>query len=306
VAAVQHQHPYTQGYVRGKLRKLGVTAEPSLITDRGEMIHTDRKHSSITYPDRGPKGAALNAHLVGPSGADARAQMGRVNSPGWRANVESYNRIENQAGHYYWHTDGGFNYCHYLDASGYQWYGWYLGDSFFWTRDFGDRWWWYDAANNRWNFYNDNFWWWQDPNHVGDLYCYDGGAYIPANSAEDQIVVSQPDTGDMQSFLSPDGTRVVKLVAGGEDAFLYDTATPPAFDPIYLASGVQSVEFSDTSTGRPLEIVLKLDDGSFDLFDAEGRVYGPGEYDGDAAASQEAPQAVGQDGGAQGDPNMGD
>ncbi len=62
-----------------------------------------------------------------------------------------------------------------------------------------------------------------------------------------------------------------------------DTGNPPAFDPIYLASGVESVEFSDTSNGRPLEIVLKLDDGSFDVFDDQGQAYGPGQYDSEAA-----------------------
>ncbi|HTA17318.1 MAG TPA: hypothetical protein VK786_06205, partial [bacterium] len=266
MASVQHHHPYALGYVRHKLRKLGVSSEPSLITDRSEIIHTDGAHSRITYPTQGPQGAALSGHEFDPRGAAdegrMRTQMALVEDPGWRANVESYNGFENRAGQYYWHRDHGFNYCHYLDASGYHWYGWYMDDGFFWTRDFDGRWWWYDQAESRWDFYNDNYWWWQDPNHVGDLYCYNDGDYIPVNSAEDQIVVSQPDTSDYQVFTSPDGSRTVKLVAGGADAFLYDNSSQPAFDPVYLASGVQSVEFSDTSNGRPLEIVLKLDDGS--------------------------------------------
>ena len=52
-AVAVHHHPYTQGYVRKKLQKLGVTAEPNLITDRAEIIHTDRAHSIIRYPQRG-------------------------------------------------------------------------------------------------------------------------------------------------------------------------------------------------------------------------------------------------------------
>jgi hypothetical protein len=287
MAVARHHHPYTQGYVRHELSVLGVTAEPNLITDRSEMLHTDAAHSTIRYPTKGPKGAALSTRRLNPAQASdaalVRTHMAVVDDPGWRANAESYNNIENRSGHYYWHQDNGFNYCHYLDASGYQWYGWYLGDGFFWTRDFNGRWWWYDQADARWDFYNNNFWWWQDPDHVGDLYCYNQGDYIPVNSAEDQIVVSQPDTTDYQVFTSPDGTREVKLVAGGADAFLYDTAVPPSFDPVYLASGVQSVQFSDTSNGRPLEIVLRLDDGSFDLFDAQGQAYGPGNNDSDAA-----------------------
>ena len=293
MASVQHHHPYTLGYVRHKLRKLGVTSEPSLITDRSEIIHTDSAHSTITYPTQGPRGAVLSSHQFDPRGAaDAarvRTQMALVNDPGWRANVESYNGIENRAGHYYWHQDHGFNYCHYLDDSGYHWYGWYMDDGFFWTRDFDGRWWWYDQADMRWDFYNADYWWWQDPDHVGDLYCYNDGDYIPVNSAQDQIVVSQPDSSDYQVFTSPDGSRTVKLVAGGADAFLYDNSNPPAFDPVYMASGVQSVEFSDTSDGRPLEIVLKLDDGSFDLFDAQGQAYGPGNNDSDAASYNQNP-----------------
>ncbi|MGH7442189.1 MAG: hypothetical protein ACREKE_05880, partial [bacterium] len=167
----------------------------------------------------------------------------------------------------------------------YQWYGFYLGSGFFWTRNYAGRWWWYDSGESRWCYYNAGFWWWQDPYHVGDLYCYNGGAYIPANSANDQIMVSLPETEDMTSYQSPDGSRAVKLVAGGSDAFLYDLDSPPAFNPIYLASGVTSVQFSDASDGRPLEIMLKLGDGSFDLFDADGNPYNPGAYDTDETAN---------------------
>jgi hypothetical protein len=63
------------------------------------------------------------------------------------------------------------------------------------------------------------------------------------------------------------------VVQSDGDAFLYDAAAVPTFDPIYLASGVQSVQYSDVNNGRPLEIVLKLNDGSFDLFDAQGNSY---------------------------------
>ena len=84
-------------------------------------------------------------------------------------------------------------------------------------------------------------------------------------------------TGDQgvneSDFKSPDGSRLVKLVQSDGDAFLYDTAAIPSFDPIYLASGVQSVQFSDTSNGRPLEIILKLNDGSFDMFGTDGHPY---------------------------------
>jgi hypothetical protein len=285
-AAVAHHHPYTPGYIRHKLQKLGVSSEPAFITDRSEIIHTDRQHSTIELPARGPDGSAIRTSLITPRGAGfagVREQMKLVSGDEWRGRLAGFSRDETKPGQYYWHRGDGFDYCHYRDDWGYDWFGWYLDSGYFWTRNFNGRWWWYDADNARWDFYNDGFFWWQDPYHVGDLYCYSEGAYVPVNSQEDQIVVTQPVDTDMQSFTSPDGARVVKLVQGSGDAFLYDTAVPPSFDPVYLASGVSSVEFSDTSNGRPLEILVKVKDGSIDLFDGMGQAYGPGNYDQDQA-----------------------
>ncbi|HXL73185.1 MAG TPA: hypothetical protein VN963_06120 [bacterium] len=287
-----HHHPYTQGYVRKKLQKMGVSAEPNLITDRAEMVNTDRTHSVIRFPQHGPDHQAITAAVVSVrdyNNSVVRNQMMIADSPEWQARADQYNAAENQAGHYYWHNDEGVNYCHYLDGSGYNWYGWYTGDQYFWTRNFNGRWWWYDSDYDRWCFWNNGFWWWQDPYHVGDLYCYNDDNYIPCNSAEDQVVVTASNNANLQSNVSPDGTRIVKVDADTQDAFLYDTANPPTFDPVYLASGVQSVQFSDTSNGRPLEIILRLNDGSFDLFDGQGNAYGPGTFDADQAA-----QAAGQ------------
>ncbi|HTB34265.1 MAG TPA: hypothetical protein VK842_05345, partial [bacterium] len=213
-SSVVHHHPYTQGYVRQRLQKLGVKAEPSYITDRSEIIHTDRAHSSIPLPSEGPGHVALKASVMAPRGADGprlRLQMDLVSRGDWTARLGGFEREEGRPGRYYWHHDNGFDYCHYLDHDGYHWYGWYLGDRCFWTRYYGSRWWWYDADFDRWSFYNDGFWWWQDPYHVGDLYCYSDGGYIPCNSAEDQIVVTQPSAVAVKSFASPDGSRAVKL-----------------------------------------------------------------------------------------------
>ena len=65
-ASVTHHHAYSVGYVRKRLQKLGVTQEPSFITERSEFVHTDRPHSSITYPDTGPDGAAVSAAVMAP------------------------------------------------------------------------------------------------------------------------------------------------------------------------------------------------------------------------------------------------
>ncbi len=273
--AVRH-HAYSPGYVRQKLTKIGVKTEPKYISDRSEMVSTDRAHSMIGMPSTGPKGGAFKANLVSPrqfNGSVVRTQMSAVNRPEYMQKIDRENQTETQRGRYYWHTDGGFSYSHYIDNSGYHWYGWYAGDQFFWTRNYDGRWWWYDNGFNRWCFYNDDYWWWQDPYHVGELYVYDDDSYIPANSADDPVVVTGQEQANDQSYTSPDGKRVVKIVPGDGDAFLYDGATPQNFAPIYLASGVQSIDYSDVNNGRPLEIMLKLNNGSWDLFDAEGQPY---------------------------------
>jgi hypothetical protein len=279
-ANVIHHHPYTPGYVRQKLAVLGVKTEPQFITERSEMIHTDRAHSTVPSPGTGPDGRALTAAPFSGRHFNDKAvrdQMNLLEGNEWRGTIRDLSRTETRAGHYYWHRGEGFDYCHYVDRYGYHWWGWYLGNRYFWLRYFAYRWWWYDEGFGRWAFWNDGFWWWQDPFHVGDLYCYDDMDYIPCNSAEDQIVVTSAENPSLQEFLSPDGTRMVQLDRTTHDAFLYDTAKPPAFDPVYLASGVADVQFSDTANGRPLQIILKLEDGSFDMFDGDGNSYNPGE-----------------------------
>jgi hypothetical protein len=201
--------------------------------------------------------------------------MGLVNSASWRGRVEGFGRNERDPRRYYWHHEHDFDFCHYLDDSGYNWYGWYLGSHFFWTRYFNSRWWWYDTDFDRWCFWNDGFWWWQDPYHMGDIYMYNNNSYVPGNSQDDQVAVAAPEKAGQSTFASPDGTRTVKVVTDTQDAYLYDTSKEPSFNPVYLASGVKDVQFSDTSNGRPLQIVLKLNDNSFDIFDGQGLPYSP-------------------------------
>ncbi len=275
-ANVVHHQAYAQGVVRQRLAKIGVKSEPSHITDRSEIVSTDRAHSIIGYPRTGPKGEAIKGSLVSArafNNSGVRAQMTLVNRPEFSQQLERERAGENERGRTYWHTGAGFNYAHYVDNSGYHWYGWYNNNQYFWTRNYEGRWWWYDTGFNRWCFYNNNYWWWQDPYHVGDLYVYDNSGYVPANSADDQIVVTGSEQANDIAYNSPDGTRTVKIAKDDGDAFLYDTANPPSFDPIYLASGVESVQYSGENNGRPTEIVLRLNDGSYDMFDAQGNPY---------------------------------
>jgi hypothetical protein len=277
-AVAVHHHAYTQGYVRKKLQKMGVSAEPNVITDRAEMIHTDRAHSIIAMPRDGFDHQPIGAMIVSPRHFNdpvVRDQMHRLEGADWGDRINGLCVTENMPGRYYWHQDNGFNFCHYLDGQGYHWWGWYAGNQYFWTRYYGSRWWWYDSDNDRWCF------------------CYNNDTYIPCNSAEDQVVVTAPVVSNEHDINSPDGTRVVKLFSDSQDAFLYDTADPPTFDPVYLASGVKSVSYSDVSNGRPLQIILTLNDGSYDMFDNYGNPYNPGANDAD--------QATQDDGQGQGD-----
>lgn len=273
-ARVIRHHPYAPGYVRKRLQSLGVTHEPAYLAERSQIVHSDRRHSATPQPALGPDGAPMALPPVLPRGAGVQAvreQLAAVSGEGWRAHIQELNRTEARPGRAHWHADGGAEFCHSVDAAGSQWYGWRVGGGIFWTRSFKGRWWWYDRDAGRWDFYDQGFWWWQDPHHVADLYCYDEGGYIPADPGEDAVAVTQPSTGGARSVRSPDGRRVVKLLSGDDDAYLYDTSKPPAFKPVYLASGVKKAQFSDPANGRPLEVILRLDDGSSERFDATGR-----------------------------------
>ncbi len=285
-AVAVHHHPYTTGYVRKKLQKVGVNSEPALITNRAEIIHTSRQYSTIRFPQHGPDKGALAATAISPRHFNdpiVRDHMTLVDTADWHDRVQGFNAAETEHNHYYWHTDNSFNYCHYIDNQGYHWWGWYVGDNFFWNRYYSGRWWWYDSDYDRWCFWNEGYWWWQDPYHVDDLYCYNDNNYIPCNSANDQVVVTSPADQTYQVYNAPDNSCQIKVMSGTQDAFLYDTDDPNGQQPVYLASGVEQVLFSDSSNGRPLEIVLKLNDGTFDMFDDDGNSYGPGNFDADQA-----------------------
>jgi len=89
-ANVVHHHAYEQGVVRQRLAKIGVKTEPSHISDRSEMVSTDRAHSTITYPRTGPGGTAIHGSPVSPrqfNNPAVRAQMGQVNRADFMAQV---------------------------------------------------------------------------------------------------------------------------------------------------------------------------------------------------------------------------
>jgi hypothetical protein len=252
---------FTTTHSSNRWLQLGIHNVPRGIPNRSQILSMGREHSSLSLPNRGPDGNPLKASLVSPhamNSALVRGHMGAiVRDKAFTGQVLRFNTTERNAGQYYWHNYNGLNFCHYYDRWGHHWYGWWLGGSFFWTQFYWGYWWWYDPLYYRWCYWYDGWWWWQDPYNV--VYAYNDGQYVSGASPAPQGPVE---------YRSEDGTRMVKLAGG--DAFLFDTSGSAAFKPVYLASGVKEVEFSKTQEGKPLQILVVLDDNSFELFDDVG------------------------------------
>jgi hypothetical protein len=264
------------GPVHERLTKLGIREIPRAAADRAHILDTDRKHSSITFPKRGADGKRLTQQEVsGKSWNDSvvRTHMSALSGNSVRMSaLIQLNTSETLVSHYYWHHDAGYDYCHYYDRWGYHWYGWYVGSSYFWTRYYNNSWWFFDSAFNRWCFWSGGWWWWQDPFHVGFLYLYDNGNYVPSQQdTAEADTVQTVDAGSPDIVYSNDNTRIVKIMGEDRDAFLYDATPHPKFTPAYLASHVDSAKFSDTSGGRPLQILVNLSNGNFEIFDHRGQ-----------------------------------
>src|SRR6185295_3784684 len=113
-------------------------------------------------------------------------------------------------------------------------------------------------------------WWWQDPVRVNVVYVYHNNNYTQVDNVDSS---ASNDSLVQMVFQSNDGTRKVKVLGDGRDGFLFDTSGSYSFEPVFLASGVKDVKFSDTSKGQPLQIILTLNDGTFRMFDDYGTAY---------------------------------
>jgi len=197
---------------------------------------------------------------------------------GWDSRNHDY-------GWYYWN---GYRLSHRYDTYGYHWWGFYIGDSYFWTRYSNGRHWWYDPYWHRWVYLHDGRWWWQDPVYPTVVYVIIDNNYyryqdnagtivvrpdptqpVEAPPAEPSAPAPAPDEDTMYSL---DGTRSVKIMGEAHDAYLYDlTATDPngaAAGGQWLASGVKSAKFvyddkheaDGTTTQVIRQIELDFDD----------------------------------------------
>ena len=236
-----------------------------------EKGHTVSDQGRAVYPQRNESGGAITqrASVVPPA---HHAAVDR--SPGLVRNIQTQQRGEVVPNHYYWHNDNGMRYSHYYDGHNH-WYGFYHGPTFYWTRYYGNRWWWFDGPHSRWVFWWDGFWWW--PGVGGVPYVYVDNNYYPyedsgvtVERAEEQPApasVPAPSSGGTKA--SPDGRRMVQMGADGQ-AFLYDkTKTPPTFMK-YLGQGVSQVRFSGGTGGAPLQVLVEYKDNTFALFDGDG------------------------------------
>lgn len=196
--------------------------------------------------------------------------------------IQVRERDEQERNRYYWHHEGGVRYCHYYDAWGAHWYGFYLGPRFYWTRRWVDRWWWYDPVGVRWVYWHDGYWWWQDPLAPGSLYVYMNGNYVPYGPLQSYAggpavtvpltpapPAQAPAPAQAQVYYSPDGTRVAQIVGDDHGAWLYDSSVSgtPAF-LAELSTGAANIRFSSAPASQ---ILVERLDGSFGLFDADGR-----------------------------------
>ncbi len=276
--------PRAEGYrsarsVSPRYRSMGVRSYPKTVV-RSKLLVAGRERSSIAFPASGPHGAALNARVVARTSISGnpliRSHMSIIAGPSFRAQINVFNRNERVVGQYYWHTGNGFNYCHYYDRWGYHWYGWYLGNNYFWTRWYANNYWWYDPAYYRWCYWHDGGWWWQDPDTT-TVYIYNNGSYVSPDGQVDVNVNSDSQAAlpsesapptSKNVYNSKDGTRQVKVV--GNDAFLYDISGDNAFKPIFMGSNVTGAKFSNSQNGGALQIMLLYADGSFGLFDDMG------------------------------------
>jgi hypothetical protein len=198
---------------------------------------------------------------------------------GWNSNDHGYG----------WYEWNGYRTCHHYDSFGYHWWGFYIGDAYFWTRYANDRYWWYDPYYNRWVYLHDGRWWWQDPVTPTVVYVIidnnyyryqDNGGTIITRPDQTQPVVTPPaepnvpstPAPDQDTMYSLDGTRSVQILGAAKEAYLYDlTATDSngaAAGGRWLASGVKSAKFvyddkheSDGSTTQVIrQIELDYDD----------------------------------------------
>lgn len=254
--------------------------------DRGLDWRRDGDDSGLNFPR--PSGERPHADRWGRRIAPGRSHVGAITDPVIVGRIRHHERDWRRGRYdYEWHDWNGRRLCHYRDRVGRHWWGFYFGSTYFWARYHNDYFWWYDPYFRRWIYLHEGRWWYRDPINVTVYYIYDEGRYYRYRDARGGIALiadhsapyvappAAPAPEPEETYVSEDGSRQVLIAGANRDAFLYDTAEPPAFEPQYLASNVKEVQFS-TGAGT-LQIMLVTETQAaggvqrgFQLFDADG------------------------------------
>ncbi len=194
-----------------------------------DVRHFIRDAHLIHPPMMDIKGRPIAAHPINNPPVQHKAI---VQNPNLMKDIQARQHEELQTERYYWHDDGGVNYCHYLDRRGHHWYGFYNGQNYYWTRYQGNRWWWYDPAPQSWVYYDDGYWWNQNQAQPQEVNVYVNGGYVPYNPAQPpvdiaggqmQAVPAQPaeppihSDVDTPNYQAPENENAFAVVVGVED-----------------------------------------------------------------------------------------
>ena len=199
---------------------------------------------------------------------------GAFNDQGLIGEINRNNYDETNSGGFWRHKYGRYDYCHYRDRD-YDLYGWYAGLEIYWTCRRGNHWLWWDPMRRHWAWY-DEYWWDQDIVGVVHVYSDDGGYSNYENSETGVVLTPQPpvpgsgESGGQKVFYSKDGLRSVQIIGPNKDAYLYDTASPPAFDARWLANGVTNVIFKYDGEDKLIEILTQDEQGESAIFNVNG------------------------------------
>ncbi|MFI5345050.1 MAG: hypothetical protein ACHQ51_01630 [Elusimicrobiota bacterium] len=234
--------------------------------------HMVRDQNRAVYPQRDEAGRRISQQAAAVPPVYHRAV---VQNQAVVGGIQRQQRSEVVPNHYYWHKDGGVRYSHYYDGRNH-WYGFYHGPTFYWTRFYGDHWWWYDGRGARWVYWWNGYWWW--PGDGGRPYVYVDDAYYPyegtgvaVESAETPAApATVPAADGGAATVSPDGTRKVQISGAEALAFLFDMRTSPPKFLKYLGQGVVKARFAGGTAGAPLQLLIEYKDDSFALFDGDG------------------------------------
>lgn len=252
-----------------RLRNISISRPERL--EPARLVHDNRQFSA---PRRYGDGGEIS---VAPARFPPAHHAEIVNDSDAIRSIAREQGAERARNRYFWHNYKGRRYAHYFDDDDIDWYGFYFGPAFYWTRYYGDRWWWYDQGYARWVFWWNGNWWWQGPGGAdyvyldNNYYPYQEGGVTVEKAATIPPAEAAPVPGTGRQWTSPDLRRLVEVTGTEDAAFLYDRTSGKPVYLNYLGRGVAKVRFSGGVTGEPLLITLDFKDGTFAVFDENGK-----------------------------------